>query len=211
MEFEIGGVVFSEPVTAFTKLILAAICFYAFRISKGISSYPGKSSWSAFFLTLGLATFIGFFTHLFSAYEIHYLRLIGWVFSGMAAYFTQVASIEQLSGKKTGFFMLVSKIEFVSFLILLYYFQTFEVVLVITVIALLVVLSIHGYGFISKVLKGSELILLGFIISALTAVARLLKISFHPIYFNYHDVAHLMMMVAAFVILAGVKQASQQA
>ena len=211
MEYEVGGVILSELVTAFTNLILAAICFYAFKVSKAISDYPGRASWSYFFLTLGAATFIGFFTHLFSAYDIHYFRLVGWVFSGMAAYFTQVASIEQVSGKKTGLFILISKIEFVLFLIMLYYFQTFEVVLVITVIALLVVLSIHGYGFVSKVLRGSELILLGFIISALTAVARLLKVSFHPIYFNYHDVAHLMMMVAAFVILAGVKQAAHKA
>ena len=209
MEFKLWGVIFFEPVTAFTKLILAAICLYAFKISKGIANYPGRSSWSYFFLTLGLATFIGFFTHLLSEYEIYYLRLLGWVFGGMAAYFTQSASIEQLSGKRTGFFILLAKIEFVFFLIVLYYFQMFEVVLVITVIAILIVLFIHVYGLVSKILKGNELIVLGFLISALTAVARILKVSFHPVYFNYHDVAHLMMMVAIFVILAGVKQAVQ--
>ncbi len=209
MHFEWFGIVFSEPVTAVTNFILAGICFFAYVKARSIMAYPGHRSWLYFFIALGLATFIGFFTHLLSDYSIHWLRLIGWVFSGLAAYFAQVASIEQVTKKNTGPFILASKIEFVSFLIGLWTFQTFEVVLVVTVISLLVVLSVHTYGYFSKLLLGSELILLGFIISALTAVARLLKVSFHPVYFNYHDVAHLMMMIAALVILSGVKRAGR--
>jgi len=209
MEFELGGIIFSEPVTAFTNLILACLCLYAYLNARKAKHYSGLISWSFFFLSLGIATFVGVFSHLFSAYDIHYLRLSGWAVSGATAYFAQVASIEQLTGKKTGLPILISKIEFVLFLIALWNFQSFQVVLVVTVISLLVVLSIHGYGFVSKVLKGSELILLGFIISALTAVMRLLNLSFHPVYFNHHDVAHVLMMVAAVVILTGVRRAGQ--
>lgn len=211
MEFEIAGIMFSEPITAITNLIIAMICLYAFQKAKTSKPYPGHRSWLYFFLSLGLATFIGFFSHLLSSYDIHGFRLIGWVFSGFAAYFSQVASIEQLTRKNTGPFIWASKVEFVLFLIALYWFQSFAVVLVVTVIALIIVLAIHGYGYFSKELLGSELILLGFIISALTAVARLLKISIHPLYFNYHDVAHLMMMFAALVILAGVRRAGELA
>ncbi len=209
MEFHVFGIVLSEPVTALTNLILAVICFFAFFNARSGPGYAGRQSWLYFFLSLGSATFIGCFSHLFSSYDIHWFRLVGWVFSGMAAYFAQVASIEQMTGKNVGTWMLLSKIEFVSFILALWYFRTFEVVLVITVISLIVVLSIHTYGYFTNVLKGSELILLGFVISALTAVARLLKLSFHPVYFNYHDVAHLMMMAAALVILSGVKRAGQ--
>jgi len=208
MEFEFLGLTFSEPITALTNLGIALICLYAYLQASKVSSYPGHRSWLYFFASLGLTTFMGFFSHLFSSYDIHWFRVSGWIFGGLAAYFSQVASIEQVTKKNTGILMWLSKFEFVSFLIALFWFQKFEVVLVITVIALLIVLAIHTYGYFSKILLGSELILIGFIISALTAVARLLKVSFHPVYFNYHDVAHLMMMVAALIILMGVRRAS---
>ena len=209
MEFNVAGIILSEPVTAFGNLILAAVNLYAYFQVKKLPDFPGRTSWSYFFLCLGSATFLGVFSHLFSHYDPMWIRLIGWGFSGLTAYFAQVASIEQLTEKKTGPLMLFSKIEFVLFLIALYWFQTFGVVLVVTVISLLVVLGVQSYGFLSKVLEGSQLILLGFVVSALTAVGRLLNLSIHPIWFNHHDVAHLMMVFAALLIFFGVKKASK--
>ncbi len=209
MEFEFAGVIFSEPVTAFGNLILAAVCVYSFLQVRKVEDFSGKVPWSYFFLSLGTATFIGVFTHLFSHYNPTWLRLIGWCFSGLTAYFAQAASIQQLTKEKTGTLMLISKVEFVLFLIALYWFQTFGVVLVITVISLLTVLGVQGYGVISSVLKGSEWILIGFIVSALTAVGRLMNLSIHPVWFNHHDVAHLLMVFAALLILFGVKKASK--
>ncbi|MEM9325588.1 MAG: hypothetical protein AAGA85_08025 [Bacteroidota bacterium] len=209
MEIEFAGLILSEPVTAFGNLVLASVCYYAYRQVKRVANMPGKESWGYFFLTLGSATFIGIFTHLFSHYNPHGLRLVGWALSGLTAYFAQAASIEQLTRRKTGPLMLISKIEFVLFLIGLYWFQVFGVVLVVTVISLLTVLGIQTYGYFSRVLKGSEIILAGFVISALTAFARLLNLSLHPIWFNHHDVAHLMMIFAVLTIMVGVKRAAE--
>lgn len=208
MKFELAGLVFSEPITALGNFLLALACFYAFRETKRVPSFFGSSSWGYFFLALGSSTFIGVFSHLFSSYDVIALKLFGWVFSGLTAYFAQVASLEQLTKKKTGKLIFVSKVEFVLFLIALYWFQTFTVVLFVTVISLLTVIVIHSYGIITKSIGGSQLILVGFIASALTAVGRLFNLSIDPVWFNHHDVAHLFMIVSALIILAGVKKAA---
>ena len=208
MELELFGIVLSEPVTAIGNLLLAFACFYAYRQVRTVTSGPGTNAWSYFFLTLGASTFIGVFSHLLSAYDIHWVRVFGWFFSGFTAFFAQSASIEQLTGKKTGTGMLLVKTQLVMFIIFLLWFQVFGVVLVTTVISLLTVLSLQSYGYLKKIVAGSELIILGFIISVLTAVGRLFNLSLHPIWFNHHDVAHLLMIVACFVILGGVKRAA---
>lgn len=208
MELELFGLILSEPVTAFGNLVLAIACFYAYRQVKSATPGPGTQAWSFFFLTLGASTFVGIFSHLLSAYEIQWIKVFGWLFSGFTAFFAQSASVEQVTGKKTGTGMLLVKIQLVLFVIGLFWFQVFAVVLVTTVISLLTVLFLQSYGYLRKIVTGSELIILGFIISILTAVGRLLNLSIHPIWFNHHDVAHLLMIVACLVILGGVKRAA---
>ncbi|MDW3194736.1 MAG: hypothetical protein R8G66_20320 [Cytophagales bacterium] len=211
MEIELFGLILSEPVTAFGNLLLAMVCFYAFRQTKSLASTHGISAWSYFFLTLGASTFIGIFSHLFSSYDVQWLKLFGWVFAGLTAYFTQTASVEQVTKQKTGTGMWMVKVQLVLFFIALFWFRVFEVVLVTTVISLLTVLLLQAYGYWKKLVKGSELIIFGFVISVLTAVGRLMNLSIHPIWFNHHDVAHLLMIVACLVILAGVKRAAHSA
>lgn len=208
MEIEFLGLILSEPVTAFGNLILAATCFYAFRQIKTVASTFGTDAWSYFFLTLGASTFIGIFSHLFSSYDIQWLKLFGWVFGGMTAYFAQSATIEQLTKKKTGRGMLLVKVQLMLFFMALAWFRVFEVVLVTTVISLLTVLTLQAYGYLRNLVQGSELIIIGFIISVLTAVGRLMNLSIHPVWFNHHDVAHLLMIVGCIVILGGVKRAA---
>ncbi len=208
MQIELFGLILSEPVTAFGNLLLAAACFYAFRQIRQVANTYGTVAWSYFFLTLGASTFIGIFSHLFSSYEVQWLKLFGWVFGGLTAYFAQSASIEQITKKRTGTGMLLVKIQLVLFFIALIWFRVFDVVLVTTVVSLLTVLILQTYGYLGKVVLGSQLIIFGFIISVLTAVGRLMNLSIHPVWFNHHDVAHLLMIVACFVILAGVKRAA---
>ena len=208
MEFEFAGLTISEPITGVGNFLIAGVCFYAFLQTRKLKSFPGKVSWSYFFLSLALSTFIGAFSHLFSSYEILALKLSGWFFSIFTAYFAQVSAIQQLTGKPTGTFVLISKVEVVLFLIAIYFFKVFEVVLIASVVSILVAITIHAYGYLSKVMIGSEIILLGFVLCSLTAIARLLNLSVHPIWFNHHDVAHLMMVGAAMVMLWGVKRAS---
>lgn len=211
MQIELFGLILSEPVTAFGNLLLAATCYYGFRELKKVSVSYGTAAWSFFFVTLGASTFIGIFSHLFSSYDVQWLKLFGWVFGGFTAYFAQSASVEQVTKKKTGFGMLLVKVQLILFFIALMWFRVFEVVLVTTVVSLLTVLTLQAYGFFSKLVQGSEVIILGFIISMLTAVGRLMNLSIHPVWFNHHDVAHLLMILSCLVILAGVKRAARSA
>lgn len=211
MEIELFGLVLSEPVTAFGNVLLAITCFYGYRQITSVETTHGTNAWSYFFLTLGASTFIGIFSHLFSSYEVQWLKLFGWVFGGLTAYFAQTASVEQVTKRKTGTGMWLIKVQLVFFFIALFWFRVFEVVLVTTVISLLTVLILQAYGYWRNLVRGSELIIFGFIISVLTAVGRLMNLSIHPVWFNHHDVAHLLMIVACFVILAGVKRAAHSA
>ena len=211
MQFELFGLTLSEPVTAFGNVLLALTCYYGFREVKRLPLSPGIAPWAYFFLTLGASTFIGIFSHLFSTYEVHWFKVSGWIFSGFTAFYAQSGSYEQITGKKVGRSMLLIKIQLVLFLIALLWFQVFGVVLVTTVISLLTVLCLQTYGYLRKIVLGSELIILGFIISILTAIGRLLNLSIHPIWFNHHDVAHLLMIVACLVILFGVRKAAMSA
>ena len=211
MHIELLGLTLSEPVTAFGNLLLAAVCFFAYWQIKEITVYYGTVAWSYFFLTLSASTFIGIFSHLFSSYDVQWLKLLGWVFGGLTAYFAQSATIEQVTKQKTSTGMLLVKVQLVLFFIALFWLRVFEVVLVTTVVSLLTVLIFQAYGYLGKIVRGSELIIFGFIISVLTAVGRLMNLSIHPIWFNHHDVAHLLMILACFVILAGVKRAALSA
>ncbi len=211
MQIELFGLILSEPVTAFGNLLLAFTCYYAFKQIKNVSPTHGTVAWSYFFVALGASTFIGIFSHLLSSYEMQWLKLFGWVFGGLTAYFAQTATMEQISKKKTGTGMLLIKVQLVLFFIALFWFQVFEVVLATTVLSLLTVLILQAYGYLSKLVLGGELIIFGFIISALTAVGRLMKLSIHPIWFNHHDVAHLLMILGCLVIMRGVMRAAKSA
>ena len=206
--FEFQGIILSEPITAFTNLLLAVLCTYAYFQVKIYSDFNGRTSWGYFFLFLGISTLAGAFAHLFSAYDMLAVNLFGWSFSGFSAYHGINASIEQLTGKVTGLNSFLTKITFVLFLITLFWLKVFAVVLVITIIFIVVTVTIQGYGSVTKKLKGSGLILIGFLLATITAVLRLLKISIDPQWVNHHDVAHILMMVVIWLILRGVRKAS---
>ncbi|MBV6647427.1 MAG: hypothetical protein KI790_18355, partial [Cyclobacteriaceae bacterium] len=61
-------------------------------------------------------------------------------------------------------------------------------------------------GYLRKTTPGSSWIVIGFLLSSFTAVLRLFKVSIDPVWFNYHDISHLFMILSALVILHGVQK-----
>jgi hypothetical protein len=204
----LGGIAIHQPVTAFTDFIVTVLCFYFYKTLKSAS---GKSIfyWKYFFLILSIATLFGgcshaFFTdHTDKGYKFFWLTMQ--LFNGFAVYAAQQATLNSvllLSEKRT-LWNKISAVQLLIFIPSVFIFQNFTVVSVDMALGLIPIMIIHFKD--SKINPSSLWIAYGILISFLTAAVHFSKFSLH-VYFNYLDIAHLLIMINLSVMFLGVKQ-----
>jgi len=206
------GFTIAEPMTAFTDLVLALLCFvFFYKFSNGhtMASY----FWKLFFLFMACSTLIGGITH--AVFEDHqslqflFFWLTMQIFSGLSVLFAQLATIHSISieaipiYRSTKKSILLCKIQFFIFLAAVLFLHNFLVVVVNSTIGFIMVLYVHALSGSKYGNRSAAFIALGIFISFLTAIIYTLKISMND-WFNFKDIAHVIMMISVCIIFYGV-------
>ncbi|MBL0046594.1 MAG: hypothetical protein IPP32_00615 [Bacteroidetes bacterium] len=207
------GVQIAEPTTAFTDFILAFLCILFYFQFSAAKQDKGALYWKLFFLFMGCSTFIGGITH--AVFENHHTSgyLIFWItmqiLSGLSVYAAQVATIYSIPNANIPIYrsedksLLICRIQFFVFALATLTLQNFLIVVVNSTVGFLMVLFIHAISGKKYGNRPAGWIALGITISFLTAIIYTLKISLND-WFNFKDIAHVIMMVSVCFIFYGV-------
>jgi hypothetical protein len=214
----IFGFFIAEPTTALTDFILSVLCVVFFFQFSQSNKEKGLSSWRYFFLFMGISTFLGAITHaVFLSPEqknYHYFWLSMQLFSGLSVYFAQLATIQSITNSKIPIYksektsLLICRIQFIVFAIAVLFYQNFLVVVINSTLGFLMVLYIHALSGKKYGNRPAGWIAAGITISFMTAIVYTLKLSFNQ-WFNFKDIAHVIMMVSICFIFYGVAMAYQ--
>lgn len=206
-EIEIGGVIIRDPVTALTNIGIFAtglVCYL--RLRKQQLRFPNKN-WIYFFLLIGIASFIGVIVHGFSYYtppDVHFK--IWWAMGAVQGAGVTLAQFGFASNVLSRFRMLVISLvtlQFGAFALLSYLTGTFAVAKVHLAVGLVPIMFYCIYRSF-KGRRAEKLVATGIGISSLTALVHGFKLSISD-WFNYNDIAHVLIIVSLVVMYEGVK------
>ncbi len=207
------GFLIAEPTTALTDLILAVLCVvFFFRFSHGAKE-KGLNYWRLFFLFMGISTFLGAITHAVFEHheEVNYLYfwLSMQLFSGLSVYYAQLATVHSIHNVKIPLYryptasILFCRIQFFVFVAAVLYYHNFLVVVLNSTLGFLMVLYIHALSGKKYGNRPAGWIAAGITVSFMTAIVYSLKLSLNE-WFNFNDIAHVIMMVSICFIFYGV-------
>jgi hypothetical protein len=210
---EIAGVKILEPVTTLTDLLVTAVCLYAFVKLKTHQHKEAKhvKYYRYFFLFMGLATFLGgIIGHAFLYLFTFAWKVPAWIVSMISIALAERAAIMRarpLMHNKLGlFFTYLNMVELVIFMFISVYTLRFIFVEIHAMYGLLIVVfSFEGYIYLKTRDAGSKKILFAVLLAALAATAHIGKITIHK-WFNYFDLAHILMAISCWVLYLAVKE-----
>lgn len=209
---EIAGILVLEPITTLTDILVTIVCFYAFyhlkyhehRRTHHIKYYR------YFFLFMGIATLLGgvighAFLYLFS-FE---WKVPAWIVSMIAIALAERAAIvrsQELMHYRLGkFFTALNLVELISFMFISIYTLKFIFVEIHAMYGLLIVVfSFEGYIYLKTKDPNSKLVLWCVFLAALAASAHIGQLTLHK-WFNYFDLAHVLMAISCAILYKAVK------
>lgn len=209
------GIRIDEPINTLTDLLVSAVCFFAFY-HLSIRKQPGRTHvyFRMYFLLLGIATlFGGLVGHGFLYLFTFAWKLPGWIVSMLSVAFIERSSIEYarpiINPRIGKFFLILNIIELLTVMTITIYTLDFTWVEFHSGYGLLaVVLPFHGFNYFKTRDRGSLIIVGAVMIACLAALVFMNQISLH-IWFNYIDISHTLMAVAAFVFYKGACQLTE--
>ncbi len=211
-DIEIFNIVINEPVTAFTDVVVALACIWAFY---QLYNLPEKNKIKTFllfyFAGMGLATLHGGiighgFLYLFS----FSWKLPAWFVSMVAVASLERSAIEYarkiISPKLGIFFLWLNIIELLTFMFVSFYTLNFYYVMVHMSYGLLVVVaSFHFYVYRKTKSNGSYIFLLSVAVAIVSGTIFLNEWGFSK-WFNHVDISHIFMTAITMLLYYGSKK-----
>lgn len=204
---EIFGLTVTEPFTWITNWMVAAASFYF-----GHMLYHDKHAnlqmkfWAMFFLFMGVASTTGGTAHGFINYVGKNFHYAAWIFSGLAVYGAQRASLELLREARIyPVLKLFVLLELIAMTVSVVFFQSFESVRVNSAFGLIgLVLPIQLYGYKYLGLRQSGLIALGILSNVGPALIHAMRFSYNK-WFNFNDLSHVVMIGCFYIMYRGAR------
>lgn len=205
----IAGIRVDEPMATLTDVIVSAVCFYAFyRLQKYHRAGRAQFYFKYYFLLMGIATFLGGVI----GHGFLYLFSFGWKLPGWITSMISVALIERSAiahanpyikpsiGK---FFLVMNLVELTTIMTITLVTLNFQWVEFHSAYGLLFVVgSFHLYTYRKTKDRGSLTILGAIAIVCMASLTFKFKLSPH-VWFNYLDLSHTLMAIAAYVFYLG--------
>lgn len=203
------GIRIDEPITMATDILVSIVCLIAFlKLRK--QQRPGRTQlyFRFYFLLMALATFIGGVIGHGFLYALSFgWKLPGWILSMLSVALIERSSIEYaktLIGPNVGrAFLVLNIIELLTVMSVTMYTLDFSWVEFHSGYGLLgVVLPFHFYTWMRTRDRGSATIIAAVMVASCAALIFMNRISLHT-WFNYLDISHTLMAVAAWVFYLG--------
>ncbi len=205
----LGGLRLGEPVTAFTSLLMAFFCLYAWRrLGKFSSNITEPDYFRFFFLLMSISAFLGAVVgHLFLYMLPFAFKIPGWIL-GMAALAALVQAslwrtIGVLNDQWANKISMLNKMVLVAGAVWLVVSLWFPVVEFHAAVGLLgMVLPMEYLLYKKNADASSRYMLTGIGLLVVAVLFHIGKISF-SIWFSFFDIAHLIMCGAFWCFLLG--------
>ena len=206
------GIRIDEPVATITDLLVSAVCTYAYEQMRRM----GLNDWSQihfrrYFLLVAIATaWGGIIGHGFLYAFTFAWKLPGWIVGIVSVALVERSAISHAQGlikPKIGkFFLVFNIIEMCVILAITMITLDFEWVQYHNGYGLLInVAGFHGYSYYRTRDKGSLIILGAVVVTSVASVVFTNEISLHT-WFNYIDISHVLLAVAAYIMYLGAIQ-----
>ena len=209
------GIRILEPVTSVTDVIVAIVCFYAYwQLKKDNAQTKTMHFMKWYFLTMGLATFLGgMIGHAFLYAFNEYWKLLGWYISMVSITLIERSAIEHakphISPKLGKAFLVLNIVELVILMAITTYTLDFRIVEFHCVYGLMIVVfSFHLYTYSQTKDKGSKWML--YSVGVLIIAAFIFNWPVVPhIWFNHRDLAHILMAIGSGMFLKAARNLEQ--
>jgi len=206
---EILNIRIDEPITTFTDLVMAAICFYAFYQILRLE-YHGKVTWyfKYYFLTLGLgAMFGGIFGHAFLYKLAEEWKLISWILTlGSVALLAHALLEVAKPLVRPGIIRIISRFNilfFIAALIFTMWTMGFSPVKYYPIFGMLGIAGSLSYIIFHKTGNRGVLVLMGALgIGILSTLIFSFQWGLSP-WFNHNDISHLILSYGAYTLYKG--------
>jgi hypothetical protein len=205
----IAGIRIDEPIATLTDVLVSLVCFYAFYQLQR-RALPGRAQFyfKYYFLLMGIATLLGGiighgFLYLFS----FGWKLPGWITSMLSVALIERAAIAHANPYiKPGIgkiFLIINVVELITVMTITMFTLNFQWVEFHSAYGLMIVVgSFHVYTFMKSKDQGSFIILVAIGIVCMASLTFKFKLSPH-VWFNYLDLSHTLMAIAAYVFYWG--------
>lgn len=205
----IFGIRVDEPMTTLTDLVVSVVCLYAFyQLSKKNLQGRTQLYFRYYFLLMGIATCLGGLVGHGFLYLLSFeWKLPGWIISMLSVALIERSAIQHAKplikpgiGKS---FLIINLIELVIIMTITMVTLDFGWVEFHSGYGLLAIVApFHFWVYYKTRDRGSAFILLGVLLASIAALFFMNQISFHT-WFNYLDISHTIMAIAAFVFYLG--------
>jgi len=206
--FDLLGIQITEPFTWLTNWLVAT-----FVLSYGHFLYRDKLAdatqkyWSFFFVFVGIASLAGGTAHGFINYVGQNFHYAAWIFTGMAVFAAELATIQLIENKKVK--SAVRLIIYAQLLIMsgsVLYLNNFNSVRINSAVGLVgVVIPISVLHYLKHKDRRSILIILGVLSNLIPGAIHTFKISYNQ-WFNFNDISHIIMLFCFYILYKGAKQ-----
>jgi len=206
--FDFFGVQITEPFTWLTNWLVAA-----FVLGFGHFLYRDKYAdatqkfWSFFFVFIGLASLTGGTAHGFINYVGQNFHYAAWIFTGLAVFAAELATIQLIENEKVKSFVRLliyaQLVVMASSVMFLHDFNTVRINSAVGLVGVVIPISVIHY--LKYKDKRSLLIILGVLSNLIPGAIHAFKISYNQ-WFNFNDISHIIMIFCLFILYKGAKQ-----
>lgn len=222
MSLKWGDLLILEPNTFLTDTAMSAICFYlALKLWRGHSKNPFVNWFIAFFVMLGISTFVGGLGHAFYFYWGTVGKMPGWITGVFAVFCIERAMISFVYNKKVQkFYQYMSGIKvLVVFGIFIWLCLNkpvmekpdigFLPIAINTILGTILSAGILGLVFYRKHQAPFHYFTYGVLAMLPAAFFFLMKINVHP-WMDKNDVTHILLSVGNVFFYVGISKVATQ-
>ena len=203
------GIRIDEPMATITDVLVSAVCLYAF-IKLTNKRLPSRSQtyMRYYFLMVSIATLLGGIIGHGFLYALSFSwKLPGWIVSVLSVNLIERAAISHarpLINQQVGkYFLAFNLVELVAIVVITLITLDFRWVEFHSGYGLLIIVGcFHTLTYYKKNDKGSLIILCSVGVTIISAAVFTFKVSLHT-WFNYIDISHTLLAVAAYVMYLG--------
>ncbi|HLG04029.1 MAG TPA: hypothetical protein VI731_10575 [Bacteroidia bacterium] len=207
-ELHLGSLVLRDPATGLTNILIFLAGWLAYRQLKKTSP---SSAWRWFFIYIGISSLVGVIVHCFSYYTPEPIHFWIWITMGLIQNFgitcAQIGTAQQYFKKYLRPISMIAIIQFTALGLLFIFRGSYEIVKLHTAIGLVPVMIWYlyrGYFFRPALWIG-----FGILFASISGIVHSLKLSFSP-WFNYNDIAHVVLVVSLLMMGKGLSRMEEK-
>jgi hypothetical protein len=198
-----------EPMVILTNVVFFSLCAYYFnRLNKFVHPYAKQMAW--FMFLVGISSCFGAVGH-----AVHYqmggffLKAIIFLMNAFSLFsiyfcFRGPYTLYNVNREPSRIYIYLAMVWVAVLLVFSAVKGDFTIIKIHAGLVLLYSLIVHFLVYKRNSRSGSAWVVTGIVISFLPIIVHTLKLSFHE-WFNYKDIAHVIMIVSIMVIYKGVR------